>query len=120
MSSHFHRLVLASFVYITDTVALVSALCLIPMYPDGDPTRIVVVLSLLLGGFSFFGLLSWLGGRSIRVVSSNDLDVEVVSSDGLEKGLGVEGSRGECSESSSNDGGESPTNRTRRISHHYY
>lgn len=63
IASHFHRLVLASFVYITDLVAFVTALIVIPMLPDGNPTRVIVVVCLVVGGFSFFGLLSWLGGR---------------------------------------------------------
>jgi len=69
ISSHFHRLVLASFVYITDSVAFVTALILILMFPNGDPSRIIVVVCLVVFGFSFFGLLSVLGKKhSLKVL----------------------------------------------------
>ena len=72
VASHFHRQVLAAFVYISDTVALVSALCVIPMYPNGNPTRIITVVSLVTGGFLFFGLISWLGGKYLEFVLGNE------------------------------------------------
>ena len=65
LATHFHRLVLASLVYLTDTVALVTALVVIPLIP----TRVLVVVLLIVGGFSFFGLLSWLGGRYCERIS---------------------------------------------------
>ena len=90
IASHFHRLVLAYFVYITDTVALVSALCLIPMYPNKDPIRIIVVACLLAGGFSFFGLLSWIGGRLCRVVTISSGAVISNKSNGADEQLEIE------------------------------
>ena len=139
LASHFHRLVLASFVYITDTVALVSALCLIPMLPNGDPTRIIVVVSLVVGGFSFFGLLSWLGGRyyedDLSIIQSNvsiiipvasssdggDISKDVADDGSMEdvvkENLGKWESNG--ASSSNSEDGDSP-HRARRVSHHYY
>ena len=59
LATHFHRLVLASLVYTVNTVALITALVVIPL----PLTHLLLVACLLAAGFSFFGFLSWLGGR---------------------------------------------------------
>ena len=51
-----------------DTIALVTALCVIPMYPNGNPNRIILVVSLVIGGFIFFGILSKLGERYLNLI----------------------------------------------------
>ena len=53
-------------IYFLDTVALVTALCVIPMFPDGNPNRIILVVSLVIGGFAFFGTLSKLGDKYLE------------------------------------------------------
>ena len=40
---------------------VVPALCVVPMYPGGDPTRIIVVVVLVVLGVCFFSLLSYKG-----------------------------------------------------------
>merc|ERR1719427_467739 len=63
IASHFHRQVLASMIYILDTIALITALCVIPMLPDGKPYRIILVCGLIAGGFVLFGLIGLAGRR---------------------------------------------------------
>ena len=68
LSSHFHRLVIAWLIYLVDVLSFITALCVIPMLPDGDVTRVVVVTVLVVGGVAFFLLLSRLGEMySVRV-----------------------------------------------------
>ena len=55
--------VLAALIYVLDTVALITALCVIPMLPNGNPNRIILVTCLIIGGFVFFGVLSKLGEK---------------------------------------------------------
>jgi len=59
ISSHFHRQALAFLIYILDTVALVTALVVIPL----SVSLIVMCVSLLAGGFLVFFLLSKAGQR---------------------------------------------------------
>ena len=61
-------LVLAALIYILDTVALITALCVIPMFPDGNPNRIILVVSLIIGGFLFFGILSKIGEKYLAFI----------------------------------------------------
>uniref|UniRef100_A0A0K2UXX6 Uncharacterized protein n=1 Tax=Lepeophtheirus salmonis TaxID=72036 RepID=A0A0K2UXX6_LEPSM len=62
LSSHFHRHILASLIYILDTIALVSALVIIPM----TQTHIILCVSILLLGFIFFYVLSFLGSKLLE------------------------------------------------------
>ena len=55
-------------IYILDTVALITALCVIPMFPDGNPNRIILVVCLVFGGFLFFGLLSKIGKKYLNFI----------------------------------------------------
>ena len=59
IGSHFHRQVLASLVYISDTVALISAYAIVPV------TKILIGLSvgIIAFGFLFFGLMAYAGQR---------------------------------------------------------
>ena len=66
--------VLAALIYILDTIALVTALCVIPMYPNGSPNRIMLVVFLVIGGFIFFGALSKLGEKYSNYMLSNYKD----------------------------------------------
>lgn len=59
IGSHFHRQVLASFNYLTDTVALISGFAIVKL----DATLIGVSVGIILFGFVFFGLLCYLGHR---------------------------------------------------------
>ena len=67
-------LVLASMIYILDTIALITALCVIPMYPDGNPNYIILVVSLVIGGFVFFGALSKAGQKYSEFILNKELD----------------------------------------------
>ena len=67
-------LVLAALIYILDTIALITALCVIPMYPNGSPNRIMLVVFLVIGGFIFFGVLSKLGEKYSNYMLSNYKD----------------------------------------------
>ena len=53
-------------IYFLDTVALITALCVIPMFPNGNPNRIILVVCLVTGGFAFFGTLSKLGDKYLE------------------------------------------------------
>ena len=76
-------------IYILDTVALITALCVIPMFPNGNPNRIILVICLVVGGFAFFGTLSKLGDKYLeftlnkvkRLSSTNNTVVGDLSSD---------------------------------------
>lgn len=72
VASHFHRQALAALVYITDLMALVTALVVIPMLPDGNPHRVILVVCLIVGGFCVFGLIA-LAGRQYEKVMSKKL-----------------------------------------------
>ncbi|KAI0232990.1 hypothetical protein LSAT2_016771 [Lamellibrachia satsuma] len=61
LGSHFHRHVLASFVYILDTVALVTAFIILPL----GTTLIIVSVAIIVAGFVFFGFLTYMGSRTI-------------------------------------------------------
>lgn len=57
IGTHFHRLVLAGWIYLTDTVALISAFCLVPQ----TPVLIGISVGIILFGFSFFLMLTKAG-----------------------------------------------------------
>ena len=61
LGSHFHRLVLASFVYILDTAALIAAFALIHQ----TPVLAGVSVALIVGGLCFFLLITFLGQKLI-------------------------------------------------------
>ncbi|XP_046839160.1 uncharacterized protein LOC124433436 [Xenia sp. Carnegie-2017] len=65
IGSHFHRQVLASFVYITDTVALISGFAIVPV----DATLVGVSVGIVLFGFAFFGILCYLGQRLLKIIN---------------------------------------------------
>jgi len=72
LSSYFHRQVLAALVYVLDTVALITAIAVIPIF---DPTKkelwpwgLIMVPSLIVGGFLFFFCLSKVGERLMRKI----------------------------------------------------
>ena len=65
LGSHFHRLVLASFVYVLDTVALVSAYVILG--PDLVGTALLYVsIGIIVFGFFFFSILTRMGNRTIE------------------------------------------------------
>ena len=65
-------LVLAALIYILDTIALITALCVIPMFPNGNPNRIILVVCLIVGGFIFFGAVSRLGDKYLDFISHKE------------------------------------------------
>ena len=38
------------------------------MFPDGNPNRIILVVSLIIGGFLFFGILSKIGEKYLAFI----------------------------------------------------
>merc|ERR550525_2065899 len=68
LSSHFHRQVLAFLVYILDTVALITALIVIPVTLSLG----IMCGCLLLGGFVFFFILSKAGQRLMKSYQAED------------------------------------------------
>lgn len=64
IGSHFHRQVLASFNYITDTVALISGFVIVKL----DEILIGVSIGIILFGFVFFALLCYIGQRLMRKI----------------------------------------------------
>ncbi|KAI0230460.1 hypothetical protein LSAT2_019207 [Lamellibrachia satsuma] len=65
LGSHFHRLILAGFVYVLDTVALVSAYIILWPKLWGTPLLYISV-GIILFGFGFFYFLTLMGGRTIK------------------------------------------------------
>ena len=59
IGSHFHRQILASFVYITDTVALISAYVIVPLTKG----LVGVSVGIIAFGFSFFGVITYAGHK---------------------------------------------------------
>ena len=84
LGSHFHRHVLASFIYILDTVALVTAFIILPL----GTTLILVSVAIICGGFIFFGVLTYLGSKTIAeyertgVVDAYEEKQEVMKANG--------------------------------------
>lgn len=76
LGSHFHRLVLASFVYILDTVALVSAFIIIRPLP---PWLVGMSLGIIVFGFILFFLLTKAGQRLLQETESGQIDEECSS-----------------------------------------
>ncbi|KAJ7335984.1 hypothetical protein OS493_013350 [Desmophyllum pertusum] len=87
IGSHFHRQVLASFVYISDTVALVSAYAIVPL----TNALIGVSVGIIAFGFLFFGLITYVGQKimaGIEEGSEELLEVQINSEeDAKEKGM---------------------------------
>ncbi|CAM9535173.1 unnamed protein product, partial [Heterosigma akashiwo] len=69
IGSHFHRLVLAAFVYITDTVQLIGALAIVQPWTskktDAPLHLCLSSLAIVLAGMVFFKLLAWAGQRQL-------------------------------------------------------
>lgn len=82
LSSHFHRQVLAFLVYILDTVALITALIVIPVTLSLG----IMCGCLLLGGFVFFFILSKAGER---LMNSYYADDDVNETEEFENGSNV-------------------------------
>ena len=88
--------VLAALIYILDTIALVTALCVIPMFPNGNPNRIILVICLVIGGFIFFGALSKFGEKYLNYnkgkenVTNNSTTISDVSSSKDGRGIQID------------------------------
>jgi len=72
LGSHFHRLVLAGWIYLTDTVALISAFCLVPQ----TPVLIGVSVGIVVFGFCFFLMLTKVGERIMMDIEKRGLATE--------------------------------------------
>ena len=59
IGSHFHRQILASLIYILDTVALISAFAIVPL----TKALIGAAVGIIAFGFFFFGLLAYVGQK---------------------------------------------------------
>ena len=70
IGSHFHRQALAALVYITDTLALVSALAIVKL----NPGLIGASVGIIVFGFSFFGLLTYLGHRLMHNIAEDEVE----------------------------------------------
>ena len=65
IGSHFHRQALAALNYIADAVALISGSAIVrPL----DATVIGVALGIIFGGFLFYILITWIGGRLLEEI----------------------------------------------------
>ena len=73
-------------IYILDTVALITALCVIPMFPEGNPNRIILVVCLILGGFLFFGILSKIGERYLNFILTKQESIDTSNTSTTEIG----------------------------------
>ena len=72
IGSHFHRQLLASFVYVTDTTALVSGFVLVKQ------TYILVIasVSIVVCGFFFFGAITYVGQRIMNDVPEDEENLQ--------------------------------------------
>lgn len=68
IGTHFHRLVLAFLIYIIDTVALVSAFCLVPLTPWLIGTSVIIIVV----GFVLFFVITKIGERLMIHVEWKD------------------------------------------------
>ncbi|KAK3754323.1 hypothetical protein QZH41_017835 [Actinostola sp. cb2023] len=72
IGTHFHRLVLAGWIYLTDSVALISAFCLVPQ----TPLLIGVSVGVIVFGFSFFIMLTKAGESIMMGIESKGAATE--------------------------------------------
>ena len=72
IGTHFHRLVLAAWIYLTDTVALVSAFILVPQTPLLSGISVAIIVF----GFIFFILLTKAGERLMMSIESRGASTE--------------------------------------------
>ena len=68
LGSHFHRLVLASLIYVLDTVALISAFVLVPQ----TPVLIGGSVGIIIGGFIFFFVVTQLGNKMLVCIERDE------------------------------------------------
>jgi len=68
IGTHFHRLVLASFVYITDTVACVTAWIIVPL----NNVLIGASIAIIVLGFAFFGLITYAGQKILANIEEKE------------------------------------------------
>ena len=73
IGSHFHRQLLAALVYITDATALVSAFILVKQ----TTVLVVVSVSIVVSGFIFFGVVTYLGHKIMSGIPENEEGDEV-------------------------------------------
>jgi uncharacterized membrane protein YfcA len=67
LGSHFHRQVLAAFVYVVDIAALVGAFALVPL----SPALLGASVAIVVGGFAFFMMLTYAGHRLMLRTTAN-------------------------------------------------
>ena len=87
IGSHFHRQVLATLIYILDTVALISAFVIVKL----TPTLAGVSVAIIVAGFVFFGFLSYLGQRLMySIVEDGEVEQSNTHRDSIDKTKGNE------------------------------
>ena len=70
IGSHFHRHILASFVYISDTIALISAFCLVKQ----NKKLLIMSFSIIITGFVFFVFITSIGERLMKKVEKRRVE----------------------------------------------
>lgn len=85
IGTHFHRLVLAALIYIIDTVALVSAFCLVPLTPWLIGTSVIIIVV----GFVLFFILTKIGERLIVSAEWKDDEDQEECGGEVDQGSGV-------------------------------
>jgi len=83
IGSHFHRQALAALNYITDTVALVSGFAIVPL----NNSVIGISVGIILGGFAFYGFITLLGGRLMKVVLVEQEAIKAKDYENIEIGI---------------------------------
>jgi len=87
IGSHFHRLVLAAFVYVTDTVQLVGALVVVrPWSTLKTPTPLhlsLTSLAIVISGAVFFRFLAWAGEK---MLDKQEAEAELQAAKHVEEG----------------------------------
>lgn len=68
LGSHFHRQVLAAWIYLIDTVALITAFIVVKQ----NPTLTGISVGIIVAGFLFFGFLSYMGQRLMNTIDDDD------------------------------------------------
>ena len=69
LGSHFHRQVLAAFIYIIDIAALVGAYVIVPL----TPALIGASVGIIIGGFIFFMIMTYVGQRILRDIEREEV-----------------------------------------------
>ncbi|CAH1801306.1 unnamed protein product [Owenia fusiformis] len=98
LSSHFHRLVLASLVYVLDAAALISAFIIVPL----SPALIGLSVGIIVFGFVFFYLITLAGQKLLRGMN------EDINPDKIDNAIDDDNRVNVLDDTNTNDENESP------------